>query len=305
MPVTRMVRRAISDDRSWAQEFALITVAVAIAAVLRLVIDRGSTGVQMATFFPVVVFSAILCRWQIAAYAAIMSLVVGVRLFMQPPESLYTRLVLVSIYLVTATVIIGMGQTLKATMRELEMHRDRVETFNNELHHRVKNVFQMVLALAAQGRNSDPSVYYANLARRIAALAKANELLGTGLQPTMQLSEAVQAAMESFGTAYSAQGEAFAISGEASTTLIMMLHELATNATKYGALSVSTGSVAISWSREADKVVLLWSESGGPLVSPPSRRGFGSKLLVPHRGVEAIETHFEPEGVRCRIVITG
>ena len=84
----------------------------------------------------------------------------------------------------------------------------------------------------------------------------------------------------------------------------MALHELGTNAAKYGALSVDGGRVSIAWDVEGDRLRLEWRESGGPPVEAPSRRGFGSRLI--ERGLEAdldgrAELHFDPAGLRCEI----
>ena len=87
--------------------------------------------------------------------------------------------------------------------------------------------------------------------------------------------------------------------------LSMVLHELATNATKYGALSVSEGHVAIDWSlRGGDTVELFWSESGGPPVAKPDHAGFGSTLI--ERGFAAqiggaATLRFDPKGVTCTL----
>jgi two-component sensor histidine kinase len=90
----------------------------------------------------------------------------------------------------------------------------------------------------------------------------------------------------------------------------MALHELATNAAKYGALSTSGGGVAIRWRRlpasEGHGVELTWEERGGPGVAPPEHRGFGTLVIERHlaRSLDTeVELSFPPEGVRCRIVI--
>jgi two-component sensor histidine kinase len=84
----------------------------------------------------------------------------------------------------------------------------------------------------------------------------------------------------------------------------MALHELGTNASKYGALSTDGGRVSIGWTRDGDRLHLVWRESGGPPVEPPSRRGFGSRLI--ERGLAAdlggtAALSFDPDGLRCDI----
>jgi two-component sensor histidine kinase len=87
-------------------------------------------------------------------------------------------------------------------------------------------------------------------------------------------------------------------------TLSLVLHELATNAAKYGALSVQGGRVEIRWLGEPGRLRLTWQESGGPRVSPPTRRGFGSRLLEEVIGQDlagGARVEYAPEGVRCEL----
>jgi two-component sensor histidine kinase len=89
-------------------------------------------------------------------------------------------------------------------------------------------------------------------------------------------------------------------------TLALVLHELATNAAKYGALSVPQGRLVISWQTGGRDLTIDWIESGGPPVRLPSRQGFGGKLfqsaLAPYHG--RVHCEFEPIGLRCRISLT-
>jgi two-component sensor histidine kinase len=103
------------------------------------------------------------------------------------------------------------------------------------------------------------------------------------------------------------------LSPNAAVTLSMALNELATNASKYGALSIAKGSVSVEWSIQGDPqgegpslLDLLWNERNGPVVSQPTRRGFGSRLIergLAHELGAEIDFNFDPEGVQCRIRI--
>lgn len=83
----------------------------------------------------------------------------------------------------------------------------------------------------------------------------------------------------------------------------MLLHELATNAVKYGALSNDEGRVHLNWDTASDEAVLDWREEGGPVVRPPEQQGLGSRLLTNHGGLRHVSLEFDPAGVRCRIVV--
>jgi two-component sensor histidine kinase len=86
----------------------------------------------------------------------------------------------------------------------------------------------------------------------------------------------------------------------------MVLHELATNAAKHGALSTDGGRISVSWKRMDGEIRVVWQESGGPPVQPPQRSGYGTEVirgLIPYELDGAVELAFEPEGVRCVLVI--
>ena len=109
------------------------------------------------------------------------------------------------------------------------------------------------------------------------------------------------------GLAIDIAGEPVLIPANATITLCLMLHELATNAAKYGALSVAGGKLSIAWtagpSGAGTLVDLQWREENGPPVAPPTRRGFGSRLLAGSArqlGGE-LETDYAPQGFRCRL----
>jgi two-component sensor histidine kinase len=103
----------------------------------------------------------------------------------------------------------------------------------------------------------------------------------------------------------STKGDRVLLPARYAATLTLIFHELATNAAKHGALKLPNGQVSICWRLEGSTLRIEWSESGGPPVSPPRRRGFGTGLfrraLDPFHGT--IETQFEPTGIRCQICL--
>jgi PAS domain S-box-containing protein len=184
----------------------------------------------------------------------------------------------------------------------------------NELNHRVKNTLAMMQAIASQTfRNIDdlPEAQ-AKFAARIMTLAKANDLLtregweGASLRDVINLAAQAHAGPDQ--TRVSVEGPVVKLTPKTAMSLSMGVHELATNATKYGALSVPAGRIHVRWtlakSAERDRLRLEWREFGGPTVAAPKRRGFGTRLI--DRGLAAelegsVELLFEPEGVVCRI----
>jgi PAS domain S-box-containing protein len=182
-----------------------------------------------------------------------------------------------------------------------------------ELNHRVKNTLATVQTIAQQTMRQagdDPVGFQRSFSERLRALARAHDLLTAhGWGPT-QLGPVLQAALAPWladrRIATEPGPEALLRPAQAQA-LVLALHELATNAAKYGALSVEEGRVQAGWSvNEAGEVELRWSENGGPRVKEPSRRGFGTRLLGQvlrqDLGNGAVpEVVFDSRGVRATV----
>jgi two-component sensor histidine kinase/PAS domain-containing protein len=174
--------------------------------------------------------------------------------------------------------IAGASRDLTETKISEELQR----LLANELNHRVKNSLAAVQSIAIQtlrGATDLPSARAA-LDGRIISLARAHDLLTDRSWSGADLRDVACRAMEPFAASQiELSGPSVDISPKHALALSLALHELATNATKYGALSCPEGRVRLDW-RVEDRVLHLdWQESSGPLVAPPTRRGFGSRVL--------------------------
>lgn len=189
-----------------------------------------------------------------------------------------------------------------------------------ELNHRIKNLFAVtngVVSLSARSAGT-PQEMARSIRGRLEALARAHELiipaLGSGNE-LVKRGTTLDALVAAISSPYRAQtgehecfslaGPAVPLGGQAVTSFALVLHELATNATKYGALSFPEGHIAIGWSVEAGTLLLEWRERGGPAISgPPSGQGFGS--LLARRSVEGqlggeLAYDWDPEGLVVRL----
>lgn len=188
-----------------------------------------------------------------------------------------------------------------------------------ELDHRVKNALATVQAVAAQTlrQANAPATLRETFEARLRALARSHDMLARGGWEGASLREVIERtlkayAMDSDGAAgrVSAEGAPVQLAPNVTVTLNLALHELATNAAKYGALSVPDGHVEVTWMLErrardeTPVVAIVWRERGGPPVRPPQHRGFGSRLLeqglVRESGGQ-VRLDFAPTGVVCRI----
>jgi two-component sensor histidine kinase len=183
-----------------------------------------------------------------------------------------------------------------------------------EMVHRIKNTLSIVQALAGQtlrkGQTS-PEVFAA-FSERIAALGRTYDVLLAGSWTTASLQEIMATTISPYQSAskarFEVRGPAVEVPGSAAMAFSMAIHELCTNAVKYGALSTERGRVTIDWTvREeagSQAVSLVWAEHDGPPVSEPTRRGFGSRMIENAFGRTMnprVTLEFAPEGVICRI----
>jgi two-component sensor histidine kinase len=165
-----------------------------------------------------------------------------------------------------------------------------------ELEHRVKNMLSLVQSLANQTIADEPAaqVFRDTFLGRLQALAQAENLVFDGHAQEIELERLVRRSIEPFEAADAgaliAEGPPLRLPARSARIIALVLHELGTNATKHGALSVPEGRVRISWQvedrAEGRQVRLHWREEGGPEVTPPDRRGFGTRLLTNLAGYE-------------------
>jgi PAS domain S-box-containing protein len=179
----------------------------------------------------------------------------------------------------------------------------------NEMKHRMKNTLATVQAMATQSMPSAPTRERLAFTARVQALARAHDLLTFESWNGTALKELVASVLSPFQDSHR---ERFLIEGpgepwlNANNALLLtiILHELATNAVKYGALSNATGRVRVSWEPDPfthDRIKLAWIERGGPPVNQPAREGFGSRLIKHAFRAESGSVNFEfkPQGLTC------
>lgn len=193
--------------------------------------------------------------------------------------------------------------------------KERQTLLIGELHHRVKNTLTTVQAVMnftlRTTRNMED--FAQGMTGRLSALARSHTLLTDNQWDGADLQKIVCAELEPYddGDRLTLKGPHFHLPVSVAVPFAMAVHELTTNAVKYGALSVPNGRLAVEWSTEpaADGTTLqlTWVESNGPQVAPPTRRGFGSTLLErvlagQLRG--SVDVNYAPEGARVRIEAT-
>lgn len=306
------ITRAVKAHPSLGECLVRTAIAVAAPTLIRWFIDRGAFGAPFVLYFPAIQMIATFLGWRWGVATAVASGLAAWFVFL-PPTFVFTattgQLVALTLFAISAATMIVIGQLLRKAVLELEERARQSDDFNRELQHRTKNSLQMMRALASQAsKATDPGEFYDMLAGRLGSLAKANELLRFGALKSCRIGDLVKAAIAPFAIdQFDVSGPDWAVSRNACTPLMMALHELGTNASKYGALSVPGGRVSIAWrpGEEDGEYRLIWKEAGGPPVAEPMRRGLGSRLLKPGSGVREVELRFAPDGVVCEMVVAS
>jgi len=201
--------------------------------------------------------------------------------------------------------IVGASKDLSEQKRTEELQR----LLLNETNHRVKNTFATIQAITAQtlrGASDLPSAK-ATLERRIVALSHAHDLLTSRSWTSANLYDLVARTLAVFApSGVEISGEPIDIPPKHALALSLALHELATNAAKYGALSCPEGRVGLKWYVLDQKLHLEWEESGGPPVTEPTKKGFGSKLIEQIVSGDlggSAKVNYAASGVRCNISV--
>ncbi|WP_029030840.1 HWE histidine kinase domain-containing protein [Salinarimonas rosea] len=196
--------------------------------------------------------------------------------------------------------------------RQAEADRQREERDRlviGEMRHRIKNLFTIVGTILNLSIRSHPEAapYKRAVESRLASLEAAQTRLAESGWRTSDVDEIVARELEPFRERRRPNviaGCGLALEGRAAEVLAMIVHELATNAAKHGALSDENGFVRVACRHEGETVVLVWSEEGGPTVTPPTHSGFGTTVTqrMPERFLGArVETRWAPEGLSYRL----
>ena len=200
----------------------------------------------------------------------------------------------------------------KAAEAAEKAQAEHLKLLINELNHRVKNTLATVQSLASQTLRgaTDPKEAFARLEGRLLGLSAAHNILTERHWEGATLAEVLERSVRPFVMdapgRLKLNGDEVWLLPQPAVALALAFHELATNATKYGALAVDGGEIEVTWrKREGDaQLEIIWRERGGATVAPPDRRGFGSRLLernLPRELGAPTTMSFSPEGLVCRI----
>jgi two-component sensor histidine kinase len=284
---------------------------VAIATVVR--IGLGLISPDSAVFAPyysATLVAALVGGAEAGVLAAALGALAAYCLFVPPEWDLASfrleQLVSLVLYAASSVVIVWAAKSYRGLLERLRNEQATRQLLNLELVHRIKNILTGVQSIVSQSLR-DQGDLLETVSARLAALGATNELLVKSELQSASLREILAREFAPYGLSrFELQGDDIDCPYAIAIVLALIVHELTTNAVKYGALSRSSGRIGVAWSIAGDQLVLEWVESGGPQPTAPTRVGFGSKLLQSsvRQFQGSVDSRLEPTGLRCRFSLT-
>ena len=304
--------RRVSPGSAKAYVFA--TFCVVIASLARWGLGLLSEGILVfPTYYPAVLFAALIGGAGAGTFAAILGGVIGWWAFM-PPHFSFSLTNAQQIGLLTylfASLLIVWGadhhRRLTKRLEDEEKFRKDEEKFRklavDELAHRLKNKLATIQSIISFQLRDDPQIRDAILSR-LTALSATDDLIMATQGQGARLRDILSAELRPYEVSrVSMEGPDVLLPSKLALMMALLVHELATNAAKYGALSSSVGNLSIRWSLADARLDLDWRESGGPAVTAPNHRGFGTRLFS--RALKQfggdVEATFATTGLICKL----
>lgn len=301
------VRSQLSRAPSLGHSVVVIAILIAAASVLRWFFGMAADPVPFVTYFPAIVIVALLAGWRAGVASIFVSMAVVKLVFQQPQKAVigdWQAMAMMGLFVLSCLMLVAIAQTLRVTVARLQTAHDRAEFLNRELLHRVRNSLAIVNSLAALTYQAEPGMFLPVFSKRMSALARGMDILSRHGGDQCDLRDTVETACEPFqqGNRIEITGPTGSVVGTSCVPLTLAIHELCTNAVKYGAFLVPEGKVRIAFGidRAGHEATLVWQETDGPVVSRPDHKGLGSALLA-HPNLGPAILSFEPDGVRCEM----
>ncbi len=289
--------------------FALGCVAVATLVRLGLGLVSPDSAV-FAPYYSATLVAALVGGAAAGGFAAAASGVVAVWLFVPPDWGLGSfvkeEVVSVLLFAMSSVVIVWAAESYRGLLARLREEEAIRRLLNHELRHRIKNTLANVQAIVNQTLREQTDLR-GKIGGRIGALAATNDLLVASEWTGASLREILSVECAPYGrTRIDLAGPDVECPPTFALPIALVAHELATNASKYGALSRPEGRICVTWKMSGDRLALEWVERGGPKASRPLRRGFGTRLMqTSMRQFDgSIDMQFDDGGLRLELAAT-
>jgi len=291
---------------SW-QAYGFAILLVTVAALLRWAMGAYVPvgEIPFTIFFPAVLAATFIGGLAVGSCALILSLLISWWAFLPPAYSFVFKSASSAfslvIFVASAALIMLASEhyrRLVARLNEEEHHRSMLV---GELNHRLKNKISTIYAIVGRELKNDPEGWR-RVQGRLQALAATDDFTARSETADVGVLQLINRELSPYAAArLFVRVEDVRLPAKPATLLSLVLHELATNAAKYGAFSTEEGTLSVTCSRSAGRIRIEWLESGGPPVVAPMRRGFGSSVIA--RAMDPYDGHteinFDPSGLRC------
>ena len=291
-----------------AEAYLFATFLVALASLVRWALGfLVEDTFVFAAYYPAVLFATYIGGARVGSFATILASAIGWWAFIPPSYTFFpissgqqTR---VLGFLVASALIIWGADHYRNLMRRLEDEEKFRKLAVEELAHRLKNKLATIQAIIGFQLREEPQTRDAILTC-LNALSATDDLIMSAQGQGAALRDILSAEFAPYDMSrISMRGPECVLSPKFALMMALLVHELATNAAKYGAFSNSTGSLSIEWALSGGRLNIEWLESGGPSDRPPSHRGFGTRLFL--RALDQfngrVEASFAPSGFLCTL----
>ena len=293
-----------------AEAYAFATLCIAVAAAVRWVVGLWFEDiVPFATFFPAVLLAGLVGGIGPGIFAALLGGAIGWWAFLSPPMAFFPlqpgQVISLIAYLITCLIIVWAAEHYRRLTKRLEDEQKFRELAVEELAHRLKNKVATIQSIVSLRLREDPQARD-EIVKCLGSLRATDDLIIAAQGQGARLGDILFAELRPYDAArISIEGPEILLSPKLALMMALLIHELATNAAKYGALSHSAGKISVRWSHSDPWLNLEWRESGGPPVTVPNHRGFGTRLFL--RALEQfggkVEAAFAPTGLVCKLSV--
>lgn len=289
------------------QGYGLAALCVAIAAFVRALIGLVDDNIlTFTTFYPAVLIAALMAGRQAGILAAALGGLVGWWAFMPPYYSVSLTLgnsINLVLYSLSVLIIVWGADHYRSLAKRLESEEELRKLAVEELAHRLKNKVATIQAVISSKLRDSPRLRD-EVQSLLQALSATDELVMRSHGRGASIQDIIETEVKPYdGSRICRAGPNVFLPPKLAMTMGLLIHELATNAAKYGALSTPQGRLGITWSVSDGRMTVDWEESGGPKVPLADVTGFGTRLLT--RALDqfggTIERTFEPTGLVCKM----
>lgn len=282
---------------------------VVVATAFALLLDRVPQHAPFITYYPGVLAAGVFGGAVSGLLAIAMAAGLAAYLWLPNVPGRDVQLLMLGTFTLSSLMMIGAVWAMQVALEARNAAEHHAQLLAGEMSHRLGNLVQLIQSIAnatfkaGQPFQEQKSAFDARLGALGAALT-AHKDAGSG---PVELADLLARTLRPYaGTAIDLNGESLRIPPHLSHRVALIVHELATNASKYGALTCSAGRVTVTWSRKVDGgAVIRWQERGGPPVQRPSRTGYGTRLisalLPPEMG--AVVLDWDEAGLTCEVTL--